>query len=550
MKQHIHKSISLFLALLLCVGLLSALPAHAEELSGTCGDDLTWTLVDGVFTISGSGPMYNYSERNLPPWYEHAAMIQRLVVSEGVTKIGNMAFYQCVNMTVASLPASVTVLGELAFAECESLSQITLTGVEEIGFSCFYACESLKNVILPGCLRSIDDQAFYRCESLAGITIPASVTELGNSAFSYCTNLVYVDIQAPITVLPSWSFYGCSLLWDVTLPETVETVEEKAFAECNSLFYVEYSGSEQVQEEISEQLQQKEVTNAGNANVSYEQTENATITTKTDPVEGTTVDATVTESSGWQDVVESVGSTMDAGFEPSVEVQMQGDLSVPEGALSNLSDREVVVTIHTSENVDWQVVLPDQTSESLSGQQNLAVTIVRNTSDKYAEMIGNALSYIVTLGNTTLNSTVLLPLGREAARHTATLYVIDGRDVRKMSSVIVDDDGKAAFCLAGTEAGEYLVAINVQDIPQDEVIIPQKLAAEYGIEYTYGATLTDAYGNQYILTGRVNKLGFGIGTLTWIIVGVLGGSIVVVGAVMFMWNKQQKRSYAQQRRRK
>lgn len=549
MKQHLNKSISLLLALLLCVGLL-AVPARAEEASGKCGDNLTWTLVDGVFTVSGSGAMYDYTERNLPPWYEHAEMIQRLVVADGVTTMGNMAFYQCGNMTVASLPASVTVLGDLAFAECTSLTQITLAGVKEIGFSCFYACESLKNIMLPDGLRVIGDQAFYRCESLAGITIPASVTELGNSAFSYCTDLVYVNILAPLTVLPYWSFYGCSLLRDVTLPETIETVEEKAFAACDNLFYVECGSSEQVKEEISEQLQQKGPTPADDADVSYEQTENSTITTKTDPVEGTTVDATVTDGSGWEEVVQSVGSTMDAGFTPSVEVEMQDDLVVPEGALADLSDRDVVVTIHTSENVDWKVILKDQTGETLSGGQNLSIGISPNSSDKYADTIGDAKSYIVQMGNTSLNSTVLLPLGRDAARQNATLYVIDGGKLRKLASVIVDDDGKAAFALAGTVDCKYLVALNVQNISQDEVIIPEKLAPEYGIDYTYGATLTDSQGNQYVLTGRVNKLGFGIGTLTLIVVGILVGSMILVGIVMMLWNKQQKQKYAQYRRRK
>jgi hypothetical protein len=189
-------------------------------------------------------------------------------------------------------------------------------------------------------------------------------------------------------------------------------------------------------------------------------------------------------------------------------------------------------------------VIPHQDETSLSGAQDLSVTLKPNTSDKYSKTIGDAKSYIVTMGDTTLKSTVLIPLGNDTARRTATLYLVDGNELKKLASVVVDDDGKAAFPLAGTEAGDYVVALDVQDIPQEEVRIPNKLAAEYGIEYTDGATLTDAYGNQYVLTGRVNKLGFGIGELTLIIVGVLVASIVVVGAVMFMWNKQQKRIYA------
>ena len=81
------------------------------------------------------------------------------------------------------------------------------------------------------------------------------------------------------------------------------------------------------------------------------------------------------------------------------------------------------------------------------------------------------------------------------------------------------------------------LALDVPEIPQEEVLIPEKLASQYDI--TYGATLTDAYGNQYVLTGRVNKLGFGMGTLTLIVIGILVGTAVVVGVVMTIWNKQK-----------
>lgn len=557
MKRHINKSISLLLALLLCVGLF-ALPAAAEELSGTCGDNLNWTLQNGVLTVSGSGAMTDFSISSPAPWMEYAEQIQCVKVSDGVTSIGEQAFYSLSNLTSVTLSASVKVLGELAFAECVKLTQISLPKVEEIGWGCFYNCISLVTVILPDTLRSIGDRAFYFCDSLSAITVPAGVEEFGDMVFSFCESLVYAKILAPITVLPAWTFFGCELLWELYLPDTLQTVESDALGECPDLYYVNCNGSDEAKAEIEYQLAQETIKESSGTSVSFTYSDSAVITTTTkkqnaEDTSGsgysTTINATVTESSGWDDVVENVGKTLDTGKNPEVTVQMQEDLTVPEGALADLSDREVVVTIHTSDNVDWQVILQDQTADSLAGAQDLNVAISQNNSDKYSDTIGSAESYIVTLGDTTLNATVLVPLGTETARQTATLYVVDGKDLVKLTSVVVDDDGKAAFSLAGTEAGEYVIALDVEDIPQEEVIIPQKLAAEYGIEYTYGATLTDSQGNQYVLTGRVNKLGFGIGTLTLIVVGVLVGSMIVVGIVMVMWNKQQKRKYAQQYRK-
>ena len=142
----------------------------------------------------------------------------------------------------------------------------------------------------------------------------------------------------------------------------------------------------------------------------------------------------------------------------------------------------------------------------------------------------------------------MLPLGNETARQVATLYSKKGRKLEKLTSVIVDDQGRASFSLAGTKAGKYVVALDVRDVTADEVVIPQALAKEFDI--TYGATLTDSQGNQYVLTGRVNKLGISLGDLTWIIVGVLVGSTVLIGVVMVSWNNAQKKRYAARYRKK
>lgn len=560
MKQQLNRILSAMLALLLCVSLMTAGAAPAFAAEGTCGENLTWTLENGVLTISGKGAMAKYNEHNMPPWSEMADMIQRIVIQSGVTNVSSMAFYHCTNLTTVTLPDTVTDLGQYAFAGCTALGQISMNGVEKIGTGCFYDCLSLANLILPQTLRSIGGEAFYRCKSLAGITIPAGVGEMGSSVFAYCDRLVYVKIEAPITILPRWTFYGCDLLNELYLPKTVETVETDALSQCPELNYVDFGGSQEVKEEIKEQLAQEPEYRPDeiiHTDVTYDQTEGAVITTTTNTQtgnsdfmpenpSGTEVNATVTDSSGWQDVADSVRDTMDTGVFPSVDVQVQGDVVIPEGALNNIANKDVVVNVHTSDNVDWQVILKDQTADTLKGEQDLSVQLEPNTSDRYSATIGDVTSYLVTLGDTSLNSTILIPLGKESSRQVATLYAINGKKLDKISSVLVDDAGKAAFRVAGTEAGKYILALGVPQIDPQEVLVPEALAPEYGI--TYGATLTDAYGNQYVLTGRVNKLGFGLGTLTWIIVGVLAGSTIVVGAVMVIWNNQQKKQYAYRNR--
>ena len=560
MKQQMKRHISLLLALLLCVGLF-ALPVSAEGTEGECGENLTWTLQNGVLTISGKGAMYDYSQFSPAPWYANASLIQTVVVEKGVTSIGAMAFYQCKKMTVAKLPDSVLTLGRLSFSECVSLKQIIMDGITTIGDGCFYSCISLINVRLPQSVTTIGDQAFYRCKSLGGITIPESVTAFGSSVFAYCDMLTYARILAPIQILPYWTFYGCDELSELYLPETVQAVGENALSECPELYYVAYNGSDVVVEDIQKQLDEETTENEDstvNTDVSYSESDSSIITTTTntqvkfdeqDQNEyGTTVEATIRDESGWDEVIQTVYSELDLGHNVTVNIHVQSDMPIPEQALAVLLDRNVTVNIQTADNVDWKVVLQDQSADTLKGKQDLSMQIVSFDPSRFADVLQGAESYLVSLGGTSLNSTILIPLGSQAARKVATLYAVSGRKLNKLSSVIVDYDGKAAFCLAGTSAGDYILALNVPNIDNQEVLVPEKLAPEFDI--TYGATLTDAQGNQYVLTGRVNKLGFGLGTLTWIIVGVLGGSVILVGVIMVIWNKQQQKMYKQRRKSK
>lgn len=556
MKQHFRKSISLLLALLLCVGLF-ALPVSAEEAEGECGENLTWTLRNGVLIITGEGAMTDYNEFQAAPWDAYTNLVQRIVIHEGVTTVGNRAFYGMKNLINVTLPSSVNKLGSLAFADCFSLVQIQMPAIEQIGWGCFYSCESLVNIKLPDTLRAIGEKAFYRCLSLAGITIPAGVKEMGSLVFAHCANLVYANIKATITVLPNWTFYGCLLLREVHLPSSVQEVETNAFGECPELNSVDYGGSQEVKDVIQEQLDQPSILAPEpdtNTDISYKETDNATITitTKT-PTDGdtsedegeygTVIEATINNDEGWSEVVAGVIKSVYTHQSPEVIIHIQPDQTIDEEVLSQLNHTNVNVTIQTSDNFSWKVVMRDQTDASLSGSQSFQTSV--ETSNVSYDALGGARYISISLGYTSLYTTLQFPVGVDLARHVATLYRVDRSRLNKLASVIIDDAGKASFCLAGTEAGSYVIAFDVPGIDKQEVLVPQALASEFDV--TYGATLMDSEGNYYVLTGRVNKLGFGIGTLTLIIVGVLVGSAVLVGVVMVLWRKQQLKTMKQKR---
>ena len=93
------KTISILLALCMLLALLPF--AALADNSGSCGEHAVWTLDDaGTLTISGTGEMDNYSQLVLnngedsstAPWMEARQSIRKIVVSEGITSVGNRAF--------------------------------------------------------------------------------------------------------------------------------------------------------------------------------------------------------------------------------------------------------------------------------------------------------------------------------------------------------------------------------------------------------------------------------------------------------------------------
>ena len=162
---------------------------------GTCGDNLTWVLENGVLTISGTGNMDNY----ISPWGIYG--IHKIVIENGVTSIGANAFQFC-DLTELSIGNSVTTIGDSAFYECWLLRELTIpASVTTIGDSAFEGCTSLTQLTIPDGVTTIGDSAFEGCTHLTQLTIPKSVTYIGNSAFYDCSSLKAVNVPYTLTNL-------------------------------------------------------------------------------------------------------------------------------------------------------------------------------------------------------------------------------------------------------------------------------------------------------------------------------------------------------------
>ena len=207
--------------------------------SGECGDEnskLSWIInEEGTLTISGQGAMKNWYEDE-SPWYSYISEIKEIIIKDGVTNIGNCAFYKLTNLTSVSIPESVTSIGYESFFRCENLSSVTIPDkVTSIGDSAFYGCVGLTSIKIPYGVTSIGSYAFAFCESLASISIPTSVKSIGKNALHNTKWLDTNKEQNPIVISNDFLIDGKNCEGDVIIPDGVRCIEENAFEKCSGI---------------------------------------------------------------------------------------------------------------------------------------------------------------------------------------------------------------------------------------------------------------------------------------------------------------------------
>ena len=203
--------------------------------SGTCRDNLTWTLDgEGTLTISGSGEMNFYSYGK--PWEDYSASIKTVIIEKGVKSIGENAFYNYSNLANISIPDTVKHIDSFAFYKCDSLKNISIPdGVSRLKWNTFGYCHNLTDITIPNSVTVIESGVFEGCTSLTNITIPDSVTSIGSNSFRYCVKLKSITIPNNVTCIEKELFYSCESLTNVLIPDSTTSIGENAFYGCSSL---------------------------------------------------------------------------------------------------------------------------------------------------------------------------------------------------------------------------------------------------------------------------------------------------------------------------
>lgn len=152
-------------------------PDGGDQEEKKYGDNVTWTLNDGVLRVSGVGKMENYVSALYVPWYEEGTKVTSVIMEGTITSVGSYAFNEFGKMT---------------------------------------------NIILPDTIKSIEEFAFWRCDDLPSITIPNGCTVIANSAFNWCEDLEIIMLPATITEIQWNAFAHCDHLSDVYFAGTME----------------------------------------------------------------------------------------------------------------------------------------------------------------------------------------------------------------------------------------------------------------------------------------------------------------------------------------
>ena len=177
--------------------------------------------------------------RMLAPWVKDNNIynyLETVVISDGVTSIGEHAFYYCENLKNITIPSSVKSIGMGAFYSCKALTGITIpNGTESIGEDAFKYCDGLKEVSVPGSVKSIGDGAFSDCYE---------EKRDDNDNIISVRGMEKVIIQDGVESICDNAFSGCKKLIDVTLPNSIKIIGVSAFQDTGLYDLYEHTGWE------------------------------------------------------------------------------------------------------------------------------------------------------------------------------------------------------------------------------------------------------------------------------------------------------------------
>lgn len=252
--------------------------------NGSCGSSADWKLTDtGVITVCGSGVTDNYSA-STQPWADRKDDITAVVIADGVTYVGNCAFYGCTNVESITIPTTVVVIGRYAFYSCKGVTEVVIPAtVVSIGVYAFRKT-AVTSVVFEAAEDWLIDRTVVSSDVLSDPAVAAqylkkehyteSWSKIGedgviasgscgtgliwsldsdyvltvsgngkmspyNSAqapwYSYSSLITAITVEEGVTSIGRAAFYGCENVVSISLPSTLRRIDAYAFYYCVKL---------------------------------------------------------------------------------------------------------------------------------------------------------------------------------------------------------------------------------------------------------------------------------------------------------------------------
>jgi hypothetical protein len=178
---------------------------------------------------------------------------EKVVLPEGIKRIGERAFRLAAELREIAIPSSVREIGEKAFEGCESLEKAEYPPMAKLGTDAFRDVPAVpfelqiengavtgyngvcpERLAIPGGVTEISYDAFCCCMSLKEIVLPESVKRLKAFSFNSCERLEKAVLPEGLRRIGDYAFAGCGALKTVCIPGSVREVGEGAFAGCKN----------------------------------------------------------------------------------------------------------------------------------------------------------------------------------------------------------------------------------------------------------------------------------------------------------------------------
>ena len=267
---------------------------HYEE--GFCGANVNYHMDfnTGTMTLSGTGATYDYDLGKYAPWDQYCERrITNLVVKNGVTKIGQLAFLGSYDLKTVWIASSVSRIDGTAFNLCNSITDVYFGSTEKMwntinyswnleqgtvhylsgiivdsgscgenasytiddnrilkisgtgaitdynsGASPFYNNTDIQTVIVEEGITSIGDLCFEECTSIRNVSLADTVTRIGMNSFKHCAQLEKFTMPNSVTELDSLAFSACYALERINFSNALSDIGSNAFESCTKLNYV------------------------------------------------------------------------------------------------------------------------------------------------------------------------------------------------------------------------------------------------------------------------------------------------------------------------